>query len=126
MPTPRPVSKKLREMLGTEAAETMVEWLDGLDERQDTLRREMRAEFAAVRQEMTVVRQEMVALRTELSAELRVGVAELREEMRAGFAAVDAKIAQRNANLMKWMIGFWLASFGGSITAIFAFGHTRP
>ena len=59
------------------------------------------------------LRQEMVTLITELRA-----------EMRAGFAAVDAKIAERNASLLRWMIGFWLGSLGGIITTIMALGHT--
>ena len=108
MATPRPVSKKLREMMGTEAAETMVEWLDGLETHHDAVRRELHADMA-----------------------------ELRQEMRAGFAAVDAKFAHldtkfadadaRNAerinNLLKWMIGFWLGSLVTIITAILALGH---
>ena len=50
MATPRPVSKKLRDMLGMEAADTMVEWLDGLETHNDALGRELRGELAALRQ----------------------------------------------------------------------------
>ena len=119
MATPRLVSKKLREMLGMEAADTMVEWLDGVETHSDALGRELRGEIAAVRQEMAALRQDMAT-----------GFSELRAEMRAGFAAVDAKLAEADAktadrisSLLKWMIGFWLGSLAGIITAAFALGH---
>ena len=102
MATPRPVSRKLREMLGAEAAQSMIDWLDGIDEGRDLLRMELRTEIAELREEM------------------RTGFAQLREEVRVGFAAVDAKIEQRNANLLKWMVGFWLGSFAGILGAMLA------
>lgn len=119
MATPKPVSKRLREMLGTEAAETMVEWLNGLETHQDALRREVHADIAALRQDM-------VALITELRAEMRAGFA----AVDARFAAVDTKLAeadaknaQRCANLLKWMIGFWLGSLAGIIATVLALGR---
>ena len=105
MATPKAAARKLREMLGAEAADTMVDWLDGLEAERDERRREWRAEVAGLRQEMAALR------------------AELRSEMRAGFAAFDAKLAQRNADLMKWMVGFWLTSFIGILGAILALGR---
>jgi hypothetical protein len=53
-------------------------------------------------------------------AGMDVKLAQLREEMRVGFAAVDAKIGQRNANLLKWMIGFWIGSFAGIVGTMLA------
>lgn len=105
MAMPRPVSKKLREMLGTEAAETMVDWLDGLETNNEALRRELHGEIAALRHEMAT------------------SFAELRAEMRAGFAAADAKVAEQISSLLKWMIGFWLGSLAAIITAMLALGH---
>jgi uncharacterized coiled-coil DUF342 family protein len=130
-------------MLGAEAAESMIDWLDELDEHRDVHRLEVRADIAEVRQELRAdiaeVRQELRAEIAELRQEMRAGFAavdarfagvyaklgELREEMRVGFAAVDAKIEQRNAQLMKWMIGFWVGSFAGIVGAILALGHIR-
>ena len=137
MPTPRPVSKRLREMLGAEAAETMVDWLDGLETHREEGRRELREEMSALRVElrgeMGQLRGEMGRLRgdmgelrqemAELRGEMRAGFAEIRQEMRVGFAAVETKSSQRNADLTKWMIGFWLASFVGMISAILALGR---
>jgi hypothetical protein len=42
--------------------------------------------------------------------ELRADVAELRHEMNRRFAETDAKAAQRHADLLKWMLGFWVLS----------------
>ena len=112
MATPKPVSRKLREMLGTEAAATMVAWLDGLEDRQDTLRREMRADIAELRQEMVALRQE---LRQEMAA--------LRQELAALRAELRREMVERNSDLIKWMMGFWLTSFAGIVATIIAFGR---
>jgi hypothetical protein len=98
MAAPKHVVKKLREMLGGEAGDSMVEWLDERDTHYDELRQETRAEFAAIRQEIRA----------------------LREEMRAGFAAMEIKFAERNAELMKWALGFWIASLLGVVGALAA------
>ena len=114
MGTPRSVSRKLREMLGAEAATTMVDWLDELDERRDTLRLDLRADVAELRQEVA-------ALRSDTRAEF----AALREEIRVGLASADAKAAQRNADFMKWMLGFWITSFIGIVATILAAVRSR-
>jgi hypothetical protein len=117
---PKHVAKKLREMLGNEAGESMVEWLDERDTHYDELRQETRADIAELRQE---TRAEFAAVRREIAG--------LREEMRASFAAADAKMtqgfgameikfAQRNAELMKWALGFWIASLLGVVGALAA------
>jgi len=138
MAAPKHVAKKLREMLGNEAGESMVEWLDERDTHYDEVRRETRAEFAAVRQE---IRQEINVLREEMragfaAAETRVTALEskmtqafaaaetrstgLESKMAQGFAAMEVKIAQRNAELMKWALGFWIASLLGVVGALAA------
>ena len=91
MAAPKHVAKKLREMLGNEAGESMVEWLDERDTHHDDLRRETRAGFAA---------------------------ADARIEQR--FAPMEIKFAQRNAELMKWALGFWIASLLGVLGALAA------
>ena len=135
MPTPRPVSKKLREMLGAEAADTMVEWLEGLEVHRDTFRREVRTDIAEVRHEVAALRQsvrqetaglrrDMAALKEDaavLRAEMRVGFAELRQEM----AAAEARAERRTANLMKWMMGFWVTSLLAVVGAILAIAKSR-
>jgi hypothetical protein len=127
MAAPKHVAKKLREMLGNEAGESMVEWLDERDTHYDVLRQEARADIAELRQEtraeFAAVRQEMAALREEMRAgfsAVDVKFAQLREDMRAGFAALEIKFSQRNAELMKWALGFWIASLLGVVGALAA------
>jgi len=62
MATPKPLSRRLREMLGREAAETMVEWLDGLETHHDALRREVHADIAALRHDLVALITELLAL----------------------------------------------------------------
>ena len=102
MAAPKHVAKKLREMLGNEAGESMVDWLDERDTHYDELRREMRAEFAA------------------FEARMEQRFAALEAKMTQGFAAMDVKFSQRNAELKKWALGFWIASLLGVVGALAA------
>ena len=120
MAAPKHVAKKLREMLGNEAGESMVEWLDERDTHYDELRRDTRGEFAAVRQE---IRQEIGALREEMRAgfaAIETRFIGMESKMTQSFAAMDVKFAQRNAELMKWALGFWIASLLGVVGALVA------
>jgi hypothetical protein len=76
----------------------MVEWLEARAPHVDELGREKRPEFDAIRQE----------------------IGALRDEMRAGFAALDIKFVPRNAERMKWSPGVWMASFLGVVGALVA------
>jgi hypothetical protein len=109
MAAPKHVAKKLREMLGNEAGESMVEWLDERDTHYDELRREMRAGFAAVDAR---IEQRFAAFEARLT--------ELDAKMAQGFAAMDVRFSQRNAELMKWALGFWIASLLGVVGALAA------
>ena len=102
MAAPKHVAKKLREMLGNEAGESMVEWLEERDTHVDELRQEMRAGFAA------------------MDAKMTQGFAAMDAKMTQGFAAMEIKFAQRNAELMKWALGFWIASLLGVVGALVA------
>lgn len=74
------------------------------------LREEMHTSIAGLRDEMHTslgdTRQEMGTNATSLREEMR----DLREEMRAGFLAGDAKLAAAKVDIMKWAFGFWIAS----------------
>ena len=120
MAAPNHVAKKLREMLGNEAGESMVEWLDERDTHYDELRREMRAGFAAID-----ARMEQRFAASEAKMEQRFAAFETRftqmdSKMAHGFAAMDVKFSQRNAELMKWALGFWIASLLGVVAALAA------
>jgi hypothetical protein len=94
MPAPHKFSRKLHEVIGDEAAEAMVEWMNHTDDKLD----DPRADIAELRQEM------------------QVGFA----QVEAQFAKVEAAAAQRQADLMKWMLTFWVASLVTYVGAIVA------
>jgi hypothetical protein len=147
----------LNEILGPEAGDAMADWMNRADESADDLRREIhgfrhevRADFAELRQEMhaefsrvrhemteglaavrTEVTEGLASVRTEMTDGLTIArreTAEVREEMRVGFARVDARFAeadktaaQRHAEFLRWMVGFWLLSLVtlvGSVVAL--------
>src|SRR5687767_11769525 len=90
MPAPNKVTRKFNEALGSEAADAMVDWMNGVEEST----RELRADIAELRQETNV---RFAELRSEMSSRF----AELGEEMRSGFAQVDAKFAAMDAAAAK-------------------------
>ena len=120
MAAPKHVAKKLREMLGNEAGESMVEWLDERDTHDDELRREMRAGFAAVDARIEQRFAAFEARLTEMDSKMTQRLADMDTRIAQGFAAMDVKFAQRNAELMKWALGFWIASLLGVVGTLAA------
>jgi hypothetical protein len=111
MPAPNKVTRKLTEALGTDAGDAMADWMNGNDERLN----EVRADIAELRQETSV------------------RFAELRAEMRTGFANVDTKFAmaeaaaaKRHADFMKWTLGFWAISLVTLVGAIATLSRMLP
>jgi hypothetical protein len=105
---PHKFTRKLHEVLGNEAADAMVDWMNRTDEHFG----ELHADIAELRQEMNVK------------------FADVREEMRVGFARMDAKFAGLDAKLdakfadfMKWTLGFWVASLITYVGAIVALAN---
>ena len=120
MTAPKHVAKKLREMLGNEAGESMVEWLEQRDTYYDELRRETRAGFAAVDARLNELESRMVQGFAAMDTKMAQGFAAMDAKMAQGFAAMDVKFSQRNAELMKWALGFWIASLLGVVGALAA------
>jgi hypothetical protein len=98
MSIPPRLASKLNETLGPTAAGDLVTWLD-----------EMRAEHLehmdAVRADFAELRQELLAVEMRLS-----------ERLTSQIHAVDTKVDQRHAELMRWSFVFWV----GAVAAIAA------
>ncbi|MGH7676995.1 MAG: hypothetical protein ACRENU_00930 [Gemmatimonadaceae bacterium] len=97
MSAPHKFLRKLHDVIGVEATDAMADWMNRTDEKFD---------------------------------ELRADLAELRHEMNTRFAAVDtkfaeveAKAAERHADLLKWMLGFWVASLVTYVGAVVALAN---
>jgi hypothetical protein len=90
MALPSNLVRKLKEALGEDASEALMDWMGEVDSRRDEL------------------------------ADVRADLAELRQDMQVGFAKldakIDAKIDRSTADLMKWSFVFWV----GAVAAIAA------
>src|SRR5688572_557608 len=118
MPAPNKVARKLSESLGSEAADAMVDWMNGTEERT----RELSADIAELRQEMNT-------RFADLREEMRVGFANVDSKFAAmdgKFAAMDAAAAKRHADFMKWTLGFWAVSLVTLVGAIATLSRVLP
>ena len=95
MTVPQRLNRSLQRALGAEAAEDLVNLLDGVE---------------LQRSEMRAFREGMRADFAELRGELERQLAGLRQEMTASHAALGERIAGVEARLMKWSLVFWTAA----------------
>ena len=128
MPVAAKLSRKLYETLGDEAAEAMVSWMDSVERNRAELREVADLGFARIDARFGEAEARIDTRFAEADArwtrtleafreEFRSELAELREEMHAGFSRLeamilktDARIDQRFADLLKWSFTFWIGS----------------
>ncbi|MEX2180392.1 MAG: hypothetical protein WD801_16875 [Gemmatimonadaceae bacterium] len=94
MPVPSHVARKLREVLGADAAEDLVNWMD---------------ETTAARADVAELRHEMQVGFARIEANLAAQTERLRGDL-------VAQIERSKADLMKWSFVFWC----GAVAAIAA------
>ena len=110
MSVPQRLNRSLQRALGAEAAEDLVNLLDGVELQRSELRafrESMRADFAEFRGELE---RQNAALRQEMTSALGV----LRQDMTVSHAALGERVAGVEARLMKWSLVFWT----GAVLAI--------
>lgn len=112
MPITTRLSRRLRQTLGEEAAEDLVNWMQQADENRAELRElhelyvsRMDARFAEARE---ASRADLAELRQEMQA----GFAKAREDLQVGLSRIETKLEQRTADLMKWSFVFWVGAVG--------------
>ena len=108
MSVPQRLSRKLHQTFGSEAAEDLVNLLDGVELQRSELRafREgMRAEFADFRVEMLKQTAATQLQMGELSAATQKQIAELSAAMSTGLQKVKA-------DLLAWSFAFWVGAVG--------------
>lgn len=119
-------SRRFYETLGDEAAENMIDWMQGVDAHRTELRELHDLSFdrfdARLGERLAEFRPEMLdEMRREMRQEIRTEVGQLRDEMRAEFASqrhemradiarVSTRIDDRYADLIKWSFAFWIGS----------------
>ncbi len=105
MPITARLSRKLHQTLGDEAGEDLVTWMQQVDAQRVELRELNELNFA------------------RFDARLSASVAELRQEMQAGFATwggglrqeiaqLEIRLERRIGDLIKWSFVFWVGAVG--------------
>jgi hypothetical protein len=94
MPVTARLSKRFYEALGEDVANELVDWFNAVD-----------ATYKADLRDLIEIQAQ------RFDAKLQQGLAELRGEMRVGFA-------QLRAELLKWMFLFWLGTVGVTLASI--------
>lgn len=107
MAMPKPVSRKLEDVLGDDIGGVMVEWLDELEE----TNRGTRTELAGLRSDLEALGAELRLADAKIAAEMRVGFANVEREI----AKVGERSAQQIADTFKWVVPVWIASLGAVI-----------
>jgi hypothetical protein len=98
MALPHRLADNLRRVLGDQAGEDMVSWMDGVDShRSDSA--QLRVDFAEFRELMHAD-----------FAELRQDFATLRQEMRDGDAKLREEMKEAKYDLIKWSFVFWVSA----------------
>src|SRR5216110_3404361 len=113
MSVPHKLSRRLTEVLGDEAADTMVDWMTHSDARLVEVHQELRADMAELRQEMRAGFANIEARFADVDTKFA--------RVDAQFATAEAAAARRHEEFMRWTIGFWvlsLATLVGSVIAI--------
>lgn len=105
MSVPRRLAIKLQETLGHDASEDLVTLFD-----------ELRTEQRGLRADVAEVKQEMRAMEARMVEKLQGLIAASTIELVKGITAVDRRIDEKHAELLKWSFLFWV----GAVTAIAA------
>lgn len=119
MVAPRP----LREKLGDDGVESLIELLNKAEEKikadviilsEDKYERRLSEESANIRIDMASYKVELKEDMVSLRAELKEDIAKVRTEL-------SGKISNSYASLIKWMFIFWLGQIGAILGILFAF-----
>ena len=108
MSVPKRLAIKLQEALGHDAAEDLVTLFDEIR----TEQRGLRLDVAELRASVTESRQEMRAMEARLSEKLQNSIGASTVELAKAIAAVDKRIDEKHAELIKWSFLFWVGAVG--------------
>ena len=103
MPVTAKLSRKFYEKLGDDVTNELVNWFNEVDATYRSDLRELN--------ELNYAR---------FDAKLEQRIAELRQEMQAGFAGVDVRFAQFETKLIRWMFVFWATSLAAMLSTFLA------
>jgi len=108
MPVSAKLSRSLAQALGEEAATDMVDWMQRVDTQRIELRDHLESRFTPLDARLAQI--EAGIARIETRMDQRFAAFELKMEQR--FGAVERQIESTRADLMKWMLVFWMGAVG--------------
>jgi hypothetical protein len=123
MPITVKLSRKFYEKLGEEVTNEFVDWLNAVDQSYRSEFRELfEVHFSRFEARLA---QQTAELRGETDSKLSV----MQSRMDTGLSGMDTKLAQfaaqlrveiaeSRASLIRWMLGFWVAQVGVTLSAI--------
>ena len=88
-----------------------------LDGRVNEFRHELKTDIAALDGRVSEFRHELKTDIAALRLETRTDTGALREEMRVGFAGLEARIDRRFGDLIKWSFLFWCGAVAAAALA---------
>ena len=124
------IPKQLREKLGDDASESLVEMLNhySLDNRESiiesaTQRYETRLthEVSQLKANFSDLREEMIISRTEIKEDLTRTEQSIRDDLGGRISTLREEMYRNNANNIKWMFVFWIGQIGAILGILFAF-----
>ena len=124
------IPKQLREKLGDEASESLVEMLNhySLDNRESiiesaTQRYETRLthEVSQLKANFSDLREEMIISRTEIKEDLTRTEQSIRDDLGGRISTLREEMYRNNANNIKWMFVFWIGQIGAILGILVAF-----
>jgi Skp family chaperone for outer membrane proteins len=136
MPVTAKLSKRFYEALGEQVANELVDWFNSVDATYRADLRELNelnfARFdAKVEQRFAGLRADFDRCFAELDAKIDVRTAELRADFDRRFAELEAKFEKRfaefdvklanlRADLVRWMLAFWLGTMAVTLATLIA------
>jgi len=131
------VPKPLREKLGDEAVDSLVELLNMSEEKikdnvislsEEKYERRLSEEVAKLNKRITEETGKLDKRITEECSAIRVEMAELKAELKSDIAGVRSEfkveLKSTYANIIKWMFIFWIGQIGAILSILFAFFKT--
>jgi len=135
------VPKALREKIGEEAAESLIEMLNAssqnsqnnvitiaeekferrLAEEHAKLRTEFYQGISEVRSEISEVRSEIAEVKTEFRSEISTKIASLKSDLEKKISEVKEENHKNQAATIRWMFLFWVGQIGAMLGILFAF-----
>jgi hypothetical protein len=124
------VPRPLREKLGEEATESLVELMNQATDQvkvdviaivEEKFERRLAEELAKVREEMYRLRSELKEDIAALHAKLAGEISALDARMERRLAAMEVQMAGLKVDIIRWMFLFWIGQLAAIIGILFAF-----